>query len=93
MLALGLESFAQAQIRDNGRMQAIRQRVHVLAQLHKTLSHCAHGAAVRGRLRLFAAGVNRQQGEPLRDVVMQLARYERIRDGGGYVLAPGHAAD
>lgn len=26
-------------------------------------------------------------------VVMQLARYEQIRDGGGYVLAPGHAAD
>lgn len=26
-------------------------------------------------------------------VVMQLSRFEKIRDGGGYVLAPGHAAD
>jgi hypothetical protein len=25
-------------------------------------------------------------------VVLQLVRYEEIRDGGGYVIAPGHRA-
>ena len=55
-------------------MQAIRQRVHVLAQLHQV---AAHGATTLARPRprlLHAAGIDGEARKPLREVVVQLAR-------------------
>src|SRR5262245_37209182 len=78
-LALRLNRCDKTGVFEDRGMHSIRKGVNVLAQSHQALAHGPHRAAPRRtcRIALFAAGVDRQQRQPLRDVVVQLARQPR----------------
>ncbi len=60
-------------------MELVGQRVDVFAEAHELGAHQAHHLGLRtvGRSEFAAAHLDRQHGEPLRHVVVQLAREHR----------------
>ena len=75
-------------------MQLVRQGVDVLAEAHEPLANRLHRLGVRAARRgqLGAADVDGQHGEPLRHVVVQLAREQRALLLLGPDQAPAQAA-
>ena len=75
-------------------MQLVRQGVDVLAEAHEPLANRSHRRGLRPvrRGELGAADVDRQHGEPLRHVVVQLAREQRALLLVGPDQAPAQVA-
>ena len=73
------QRLGQAELLEDRRVQLVRQGVDVLAEAHEPLAHRPHRLGLRPvrRGELGAADVDRQHGEPLRHVVVQLAREQR----------------
>jgi len=78
-LARGPERLDEAELLENRRVQLVREGVDVLAQAREPLAHRAQLLRLRRvrRRELGAADVDRQHGEPLRHVVVELAREQR----------------
>ena len=73
------QRLGQAELLEDRRVQLVGQGVDVLAEAHEPLADRPHRLRLRSvrRGELGAADVDRQHGEPLRHVVVQLAREQR----------------
>ena len=88
------ERLGQAELLQDRRVQLVRQGVDVLAEAHEPLADRLHRLGLRPvrRGELGAADVDRQHGEPLRHVVVQLAREQRALLLVGPDQAPAQVA-
>ena len=88
------ERLGQAELLQDRRVQLVRQGVDVLAEAYEPLANRPHRLGLRPvrRGELGAADVDRQHGEPLRHVVVQLAREQRALLLVGPDQAPAQVA-
>jgi hypothetical protein len=88
------ERLGQAELPQDRGVQLVRQRVDVLAEANERRAYRLHRSGLRavrhGKLR--ATDVDRQQGEPLRHVVVQLTREQRAFVLMGTDQAPAEVA-
>ena len=84
----------QAKLLEDRRVELVGQRVDVLAEAYELLANRAHhvGLCCVRRGELGAADVDRQHGQPLRHVVVQLAREQRALVLVGADQAPAQVA-
>ena len=77
--ALRPECFGEAELVQDRRVQLVRQGVDVLAEPHKPFADRPHRLRLRSVRcgELGASGLDRQHGDPLRQVVVQFAREQR----------------
>ena len=75
-LTFGFQRLDQTEIVEHRRMQSVRKIVHVLAQLHQCPARSERRASPEGDSVASGklGGVDGQSGEPLRNIVVQLAR-------------------
>ncbi len=77
--ALRPQRLGEAELVQDRRVQLVGQGVDVLAEAHEPLAKRSHRLCLRsvGSGELGAADLDRQHGDPLRQVVVQLAREQR----------------
>ncbi len=87
--ALGLQPLDQSEVFEDGGMQRIGQRVHVLAELDQVVTHRTHRLASDriAQSLLLLSSIDREQSQPLGDVIVQ-----RMRQPGAFVLVGGDQA-
>ena len=87
--ALRPERLDQSKVFEDGGMQRVGKRMHVLAELDQVVTYRTHRLASDriAQSLLLVSRINRKQSEPLGDVVVQ-----RARQPGSFILVSGDQA-
>ncbi len=87
--ALGLQRLDQSEVFENRGMQRVRQRVHVLAELHQVVTYRTHRPAGNriAQSLLPMSRIDRKQSQPLGNVIV-----ERVSQPGAFILVSGDQA-
>src|SRR5947209_81357 len=87
--ALGLQPLYQSEIFEDGGVQRVGQRVHVLTELDKVVAHRTHRLASERIAQSFfpPSRINRHQSQPLGHVIVQ-----RMRQPRAFILVRGDQA-
>ena len=87
--ALGLQPLDQSEVFEDSGMQRVGQRVHVLTELDQVVTYRTHRLASDriAQSLLLLSRINREQSQPLGDVIVQ-----RMRQPGAFILVSGDQA-